>query len=820
MRKSIVPLCFVYFLSAQEWENFPMGTTALSSGDSLTIQANGTTDLRGNNLYNLKNFTYKTNGSASSTLTVNVNSAVKTFYNRGSIDILENSNLILNTSTNFAPDMGSSINISKNASLQATGAEFTSTGGILINRGRTTLNFPTINIKASGNMGFLNDGGILEIDANYLFNGRTAEGIGAYGVFETTNSGTSTINLKSGYLSNFGYLYDIYSFSGKADGKTSTNTISILKSNSKATLIINGGDVLNGGDVGEAFGSSSTRYRSGAGYIIADDGNIKIQKNLTSQGAGSHLSQSNISDIVRSKIQAINNGVIEIAGNFTNKSYSDIYLNNTGQINIAGSFISNSNTNIYFSGNTSGYGIINAKSIEITNANIFLYKGNAKTDTSYIFLKATDSLAYNHSILGEKDAISEDGSVSLFYKLLVEDKGKTLEVTFKEIPYSGDLSDIISQTTDISQNEKGIIDGFDEKKPIDDFDIKNLSAIQIKNLAKNIQSGMETFVHNKNNLSQLRFQASSSEVFNRMIRSHSVLSSNKSLTKYALNSIDTRATYRTDAGLPSIYSKENDLTNSIYISILGGYQKITSGYGYGYGVNIGYDKLINENLFLGSYVGYNKNDLDLDVVKIQSDNLQIGIYGQANFSIFQTDIILGYDYSNSKSIKDISILSKIYSNNAGYNTNSFNGLFQIGIPFNFSSNIIKPYIGLATNINHNTHVNEKGNALASQYLFGTEMWIRGIIGVEYIKYFQNAGYFFIRPSMQYTFYNNQKNTEVIFLGNTLNISALPAEHFGNILTGAQIPINESLFINLNLSLSASTNKTFMSIGSASVKFLF
>lgn len=56
--------------------------------------------------------------------------------------------------------------------------------------------------------------------------------------------------------------------------------------------------------------------------------------------------------------------------------------------------------------------------------------------------------------MGEKEAISEDGSVNAFYKIFVENVGNTLKVTFKEIPHSWSISDIISKQADLNQNEK------------------------------------------------------------------------------------------------------------------------------------------------------------------------------------------------------------------------------------------------------------------------------------------------------------------------------------------------------------------------------
>lgn len=62
---------------------------------------------------------------------------------------------------------------------------------------------------------------------------------------------------------------------------------------------------------------------------------------------------------------------------------------------------------------------------------------------------------------------------------------------------------------------------------------------------------MSSFVNHKNTLTEIRFQASKLQVFNRMIKSHSFISSKKPLYHYAMNST-YRSPYRMDKDFMAI----------------------------------------------------------------------------------------------------------------------------------------------------------------------------------------------------------------------------------------------------------------------------
>ncbi|WP_180763044.1 autotransporter outer membrane beta-barrel domain-containing protein [Helicobacter sp. 11S02596-1] len=796
----------------------------LKSGETKTIEVVGKTGTNGKNyLYNSGNFTYATSGSGDSVLTIKPKTTLEAFYNNANITIKQNSKLILQlTNTNFIMDRNASYQIQKNAELEASGKEFTIYSGTLLNHGKMALSFSdSINNNfKSGSKGIINDGGILNITTKTFHNGRADIGSGSYGVFETMNAGTTTINASDKFR-NFGYIFKI--FDGQIVSDKNPNAISILKASLKATLTINGGDVYNGGDIeytADPSSSAKHHYYSGVGYILADNATITIEKNLTSKGAGALLNDA--SEAIYSQIAVSNGGTICIGENFTNAIYSDIFVGNGGSIEVGGSFTSGANTHITFSGGAKGYGSIQANTIDITGANLIFYKGSAKTDTAYTFLKATTSLTYDNSILGIQNALAQDGSINLFYQAFIEKTNNELKLTFQDKTGGKGVSEIISQSTRLGNNERIIIDAIDKQKPLGDFDIRNFSISQIKGVASSIEKNIQDFATHKNALIKTGFQAAKTSVMNRMMKVQSLIPSPQSSPRYATNTISPYSTQsnRTDfiPQLIAFPSRQALEPNALYASILGAYQKNTAGAGYDYGFNAGYDRVLSKNLFLGLYGGYVAGDLAFDSLEIQTRTIQMGAYARFNTAFIETDMILSYSNTYSRATKTISLVLHTDSSDLKYSTQAFDYLIQSGPKIIFGTDIIKPFIGFNALYEQNNPLKENG-PLGSEYLFQNDFYIGAIAGMEYRKY-ANGGYFFIQPSIEYTLHSNLKSTQVIFLNNTLSIPAPAKENFFSLLTGGEFHLNRNFLININASIKGSMQETFIATGSASLKFIF
>lgn len=627
------------------------------------------------------------------------------------------------------------------------------------------------------------------------------------------------------------------------------------------SLTIKGGDFYNGKNIAQ-----HQDYFSG--NMTLENTYLSIEKNLISEG---------ISDENHSKIQVHKGSNIIIDGNFVNGKYSDIFMNsaslivkgdftNSGNFYMKGSnqtntlaannitnkaggemwlngviiygggknnlnFISEPGSKLYFTGtdyglygNSTDYADIQANNINIKGALIYFSKGTALANTPYYFLNANTSLEYDPSLLGVKDILSDDGSINEFYEAIVEpvsDSKKSLKITFK--PKEVDILD---------QSEKTIIDIFSKENPIPGFDIKNLSLNQIKTISKNISDGLQSYTHSKDAALSTGFEAIKTNLFARMIGggnspsvSHrsAILPYNSSV-HYAANTAKsnypaTKASDYTQSDVIAYAPNTNSKDNNLYVNLLGALQTSPGGYGYNYGLSVGYDRNFDDKLFVGVYLAYIGGSLSFDTLSTQTQGFEAGVYARFKTSIFETDMILNQGYAYNKTHKNITILTDTYSTYSHYGTQSYDLLLQSGPRFDFGKNTIKPYIGLNINLNTGGDIDEDAQALASSYHFKDNLYLSESIGIEYKRLFKQ-GYFFIRPSYEANIWSNASETQVLFLNNTISIAIPPKEMFGSVLLGGEVAINNSLLLNLNASVKASNQKTFIVTGMASLKYVF
>ncbi|PAF43803.1 autotransporter outer membrane beta-barrel domain-containing protein [Helicobacter sp. 11S03491-1] len=825
MKKILILLFLECALFGEEWAELP-STIFLENAEIKTIQVVGKLGSFGSNhyLYNKNSFAYSSRGPTPSKLILEAKNPITTFY-MGNMSINPNSNLVLNLNTNFAMDKNQAYTIAQDAKFQANGSEFTMYGGSFSNGGAGELNF-TNSVNIGGSL--INEGGELSINVGTFNNGRYDMGLGTYGSLITSKGGVSVVNVANEF-DNFGYVYQIQNGEIIGDKKLNAKSKILIKEHSK--LSIQGGDVYNG--VG--FGlSGSGIYYSGAGFISVDNSEFRIEKSLISQGSGRmlDLSKYDNASIVHSQIIANNKGYIRIGGDFTNREFSDITLNG-GTIEIIGAFKTAPHTEIDFGGNCDAslgnvFGKIIANSVALTDAKIEFYKGNAKTDTPYVFVDAKTSLQYNPTLLGAQEVFSNDGTPSAFYQAMVTNDGNKLKIIFSNKNNGSSISEIISNNIPLSENEKNIIDSIHRQSPLLHFDITNMGLHQIKNIAQDIYKGLNDFVVNKNKLARLGFDINRASIFDRMAKSmtsNTTLASNVAYNHYAANTVGdyhSEVYGQYDPISPSVFQQQilkNKSDNSVYIGLLGAYQKDSPGNGYGYGINGGYDRWINKNLFLGAYLSYMGGGNQSDFVDITTQSMQIGGYGRALISIVEADAIIGYGYSANQAIRNVSILGKTYKNDSKYHTHSLNFLLQTGPKFNLGHHVLKPYIGMNFIFDRNHYISEDKGVFAGSYLLKNDTFMGVEVGVEYRKMIQK-GYFFIRSSLEYTFYSNLKNTQIIFLDSVVSIGAPFRENFASVIVGGEIPLNQSFFINLNASAKLSNQKTFITTAMASLKFIF
>lgn len=896
MKKYLIVLFTFISSYATTWGDFPRSIT-LNSGETQNITANGISGGRGNAITN-RGFEYLTLGNTPSYLNITTNVPQYGFYNSGVLRVGVNSNLsILLDGIGFIQENpNASYVVDKNASLSLKGSEIS---GIFNNKGTLNLDFSkSVNLsdKTSNSTMMLNDGGVVNINTQDFNNGRNANGRTSHGVLKSINKGKVSINLNGGIFQNNGYIYDIWGRKRSGFGDIITplpnpkdfyQFSSILLAQDGSEININGGNVYNGGYLDPYSGNAlqDGQYYANIGDIIADNGVINIQRNLISEGAG-RLQKSNQSQyFAYSNIKAINNGTINVGGNFQNREYSNIYVYNS-EINVAGNFSMEKNSQLYFSGNNIKYGKITANNISITNIKdqVFFYKGSAKSNVTYIALEGKNSLSFDPSILGEKQGLAEDGSKSIFYDVKIKQDGNNIEVTFidklnkpttpntpssptsqtnnpssnednsttiqnptdtstsnttntnpslsqeKPIensptqstpppPYSP--SNIVKEYIALTQNQSNIIDGLYSFKD-SSFDITNLGVSQIQNLSESINNNFDSIIKNHWTLNKLALNVNQNLIFSRMNSKNIFLSSNQSMPHYALNQYNTNPETRSDytnytLALPIRFKKKS----SIYASFLGGYEKNSFGNSYAYGINIGYDYQFNNNFLLGIYGGYVNGNSRTDFSKLESQNLQLGIYSRSNvFSLIETDLILSYNVGFNQNHHSIALLQNSYRLDSDYATHSLDGLLQIGPLLKLGNrNVLKPYVGINLNLNLNGAFNENG-ILSTQYNARKDLYIGGLIGIEYRNYLKNGSHVFIRPSYEFSLYSTQEELTLLFLNNTLTFQAPKKEQFGSILLGGVLKLNKNLILELNANTKSNFNDIFIVAGNASLRFLF
>ncbi|WP_172402555.1 autotransporter outer membrane beta-barrel domain-containing protein [Helicobacter sp. 12S02634-8] len=830
MKRFFVFFYFILPLLAQgapdKWEELP-ATYELNSGE--TKQIDVMVD-KNKNFYNKSGFTYSTNGSSPSTLILqpDTTTSISSFYNESTIKINPNSQLQIHfTNTNFISNANSSYAVSKGASLQVLGKEFTSYGGGIYNQGTMELNLSSSFNNVINKNGtqiqvsqLTNNGGTLTINTPKFNNGDTANGIGSQGVFETTNGATSTIIVTKEF-NNFGYIYKI--LNGQISGDKNLDAISTINISNQSTLTIQSGNVYNGGTI-----KNSIYDDSGAGAINIDDSKLIIQQALFSEGAGKTLNAASASNAVRSQIHLKNHSTLQVGTDFTNGKYSDILLYDGSQIEVGNTFESTSGSRIFFSGDSVQYGKIQAKDIKVKDATLKFFKGSARPNKPYTFLQASNSLEFDNTLLSLHEVTAEDGSTNQFYQVSIAQKDNALTITFIDTTAGKKLSEIIAEQTPLTSNEATIIDAIDTistQGHLNGLDIRNLGNAQIKDMSVNIQEGIATFAHSKDVLTQSRFDTIRASVFDRMIASQSQPIVLSALPRYASNTIalpnsTPQSDYISQAYPRPIPAAKN---NSVYASLLGAYQTNTTTKGYSYGINAGIDKKFTPYLFLGLYTGYIASNAQFTTLSTRTHSFQLGAYMRAYQPIghigLETDTILGYDYGASQANKTITIATNSYAQHTPYATHAFNLLVQSGPKFDiFHTHTIKPYLGVNLYYEINHKAQERG-VFESEYLFKNHFYTRLIAGIEYRKYMER-GYFFIRPAFAYTVYSNLKNIEVLFLNNTLTIPTPPKEHFASVTMGGEIPFSKQFLIHLNASMQASTQKSFVIGGSAALKYVF
>ncbi|RAX52271.1 hypothetical protein CCY99_07730 [Helicobacter sp. 16-1353] len=262
----------------------------------------------------------------------------------------------------------------------------------------------------------------------------------------------------------------------------------------------------------------------------------------------------------------------------------------------------------------------------------------------------------------------------------------------------------------------------------------------------------------------------------------------------------------------------NSLSQSLYASLLGGYVKNSLSGGYNYGLNVGYDVYVGDFLLgiYGSYVGENLSD---DGLKFNTNNMQFGGYLRYSNSAFELDFLASYNLANNKfNFNALNTLGG-FSGNGKYKNNALNVALSLGGLLHFNSNTLKLFAGAEYSQNNNGEIAQNG-ALNATYFINDLQRLDGVVGLEWRSFFGVGGYFFIRPEVIIPLFSNAKDTTIIFLNTPLTYGVEKGEIFGSLIIGGEGQMNSFSSIGLSGIFRASTKKSLLIGGMATLRFYF
>ena len=405
-------------LYAETWKG-TFGTTnkVLNAGVSEEITMGKQDGVRGNNFgYNDRShFSYSTNGTTSSTLTLKADSTLSDlqFYLEGGMNVGSLSNLTIDygsiggrNGVNNGFNHSGSLSIDSNASFSIKNV------GAYVMRGSIN-NSGTLNLQASKsikNVGkIINNGGDITFNAEYWANEAYVSS------FYTSLSETyGELVINRGKVVFEKNLYNT--------GVQKLNTSGIARSK----VILNGGEI----EVKGAWenGGYAASGKSGAGELIGRGGKITIHGKFTNKVDSGY----NSSYVVRSLVDL--EDTIFVAQNISNESNSDILLSGSAKMTTSGIFESKKDSSITFIGTQNGFGSIEAGTLKLEGEENYQIRVLKKTnDYKYFIASGTSVSGLTEGEIEIKDI---NGHKSDLYKAkLVKETNNTSSSNNKESWY-------------------------------------------------------------------------------------------------------------------------------------------------------------------------------------------------------------------------------------------------------------------------------------------------------------------------------------------------------------------------------------------------
>lgn len=273
----------------------------------------------------------------------------------------------------------------------------------------------------------------------------------------------------------------------------------------------------------------------------------------------------------------------------------------------------------------------------------------------------------------------------------------------------------------------------------------------------------------------------------------------------------------------SVSSFSPNLSNSLWANAFGGANLLGSEVGASYGLNLGYDKNL-ENALIGTYLSYEYATLKPSLLSLNAHNIKLGVYSRIQEGGNEIDVELSSllsiisQESATKALDSLSTanyLSSLTELKTTYGYALLEGDFKL-----------KPLVGLALSFSYTPSFKEEGDILidfSSFYNFNASIQA----GLEFRANFSNKGFLYTLLSIEQDLYNSLDSLSI-------NSQSLPITQdlktYAQVLLGGEIAISKDWNIALSLGAKQSIagskdyedktiNETYIS-GSVGVGYRF
>ena len=863
MKKILLLLTFSFSLSLalqSEWNGYIEENSAnLNNGENTTIilKRNPNIQLnRGNNfgLGYKTNFTYSTQSGTSKLILQKDPSTPSSaqgtdmaYYIEGNILVNERSHLVMNLDSKkgqglFRLEGGT---ITANAStidinnVNTIVINAIKSGGIVVQNGGT-LNINNVDIltnqsNANNAASIRNDNSTLYINANvYSYNKQSSLSTpGTNGGYFLQNGGQTTI---TGSFYNAGFYNPSPQDRGRQDSLVEING---------GTFTVNG-NFENGRNNTYAY---SDYY--GIGKLIATQGAlITIGGNFLSDAQGDSFSTSTS---YRSTVD-LNDANLVVKGKF-DAYRSDIFLTNSAKIYTT-DFNLNSSASISFIGSDLGFGYVNASNQATFDGTVgFKLTGAVlkNENMSYLFLESENVSGIQE---GDVTVYSSTGAPLSGYTSKIVKIGDKYFLVFGEANNVGNENYPQADATPPGGHvpgygqegggsgggetggdsgsgggnqggggNSGSDDNQGNDKPINPntppssdpiynaiYEALNGSLIENDDV---ISAATDTV---KKQLDSMKVEQ---KTYQGSVMHHNMLGriAHSHRAKYALNTRQRYATLASDFTRMPYFQKQEDSDN-FYVNALAGYSHYKNSNSLDYGVNLGYDKEIQDSFFAGFYASISKRHQKGDSMSLDGYNYSAGLYSRTHLPHSLEFDLLGY-YSNSQNEYERSFAGMTGTNKAKYEAHNIGTQARLGYRAEFiNGHSLKPYFGFFATYYYMPAYKEDGLVLPVSKELNTFTSLYGALGLEYRKQNDDGGSFFVALEAVRGGAVFGKKAYELSMGDQKIRYENEAEFFGNLFAGANLALSKNLDLSATLMTQAYDNGFFSVNGSLGLRLVF